>query len=433
MVERDQLGGSEQEAEGINTVSGRRSPVAGLVSLSRWARLTLCALTALIIFSPTVYAQHEHHQPAPEQGWAWSFESSAFLTATVQDRKFRDFHQIESQNWLMAMGSRRVGIGALTLHSMLSFEPFTLRDLGSSQVFQTGETFGGAPLIDYQHPHDLFMGLSAAYERPFSGHTLMLRGGLVDEPALGPTAFMHRASANLHSTAPLSHHELDSTHITHGVVTAGVRTGLWQLEASAFQGREPDENRTDLDLGALDSFSVRGSWIRRDTRAQVSIGWLEEPHATEPGDVTRITASLEHVGMMRGRAARLTLAWGQNRELFDVENGWLSEATLQLWQRGTGYLRGEIVDKHILGAGGAHLPGQQHPHIISRVGALTLGYTHDLWRDATHAVAIGADITGYRVPTELADAYGRPLSAHVYARWTIRRGSAVRPQAPVFP
>ena len=69
---------------------------------------------------------------------------------------------------MMGVASRKVGAGGLTLHGMLSFEPFTLRDLGSSQVFQTGETFGGAPLIDYQHPHDLIMGLSAAYERPIA-------------------------------------------------------------------------------------------------------------------------------------------------------------------------------------------------------------------------------------------------------------------------
>ena len=129
---------------------------------SRFARSALYVLISLAV--PTAArAQHEHHQPAPDTGWAWSVESSAFLTANFQERKFRDFHQVESQNWLMAMGSRRVGTGTLTLHSMLSFEPFTLRDLGSSQAFQTGETFAGAPLIDYQHPHDLFMGLSAAY------------------------------------------------------------------------------------------------------------------------------------------------------------------------------------------------------------------------------------------------------------------------------
>jgi hypothetical protein len=385
------------------------------------ARLAFGALTALVLFATPASAQHEHHQAPPATGWGWAFESTAFLTANFQDRKFRDFHQVESQNWLMAIGTRKVGAGALTLHGMLSFEPFTLRKLGSSQVFQTGETFGGGPLIDYQHPHDLFRGLSAAYQRPIAGITLLLRGGLVDEPALGPTAFMHRPSARLHPTAPLAHHELDSTHITHGVVTAGVRAGVWQVESSAFRGREPDERRTDLDLGPLDSWSVRGSFLRNGTRAQISAGQLNEPHVTEPGDVTRITASLEHTGDLRGRAVALTLAWGQNRELFAVENGWLAEWTLAAWNRGTGYMRAEIADKHILGAGGSHTPGTQHPHVISRVGALTGGYAHDLWRAASHSLAIGADLTGYRVPAELQDSYGRPLSFHLFGRWLFNR------------
>ena len=376
------------------------------------------ALTALLISVVPAIAQHEHHQTPPDQGWGWAVESSMFLTGNIQERKFRDFHQVESQNWIMGVASRRIGAGGLTLHGMLSFEPFTLRDLGSSQVFQTGETFNGAPLIDYQHPHDLIMGLSAAYERPIARATFQLRGGLVDEPALGPTAFMHRASANLHPTAPLSHHQLDSTHITQGAVTAGVRVSSWQLETSAFRGREPDEDRTDLDLGPLDSYSLRGSWIRAGTLAQVSVGWLEEPHVTEPGDVTRITASVEHQGQILGRDAAITLAWGQNRHLASNETAWLSEATLRLWSRGTGYLRGELADKHILGAGGAHPPDVAHPHIISRVGALTLGYTHELWRDVSHGIAIGADITGYDVPSELADSYGQPVSVHFYGRWT---------------
>ncbi|HJU74562.1 MAG TPA: hypothetical protein VJ717_12510, partial [Gemmatimonadaceae bacterium] len=368
---------------------------------------TLITAITVLLFSGSAWAQHDQHPPAPEEGWAWAFESSAFLTGNVQDRKFRDFRQVESQNWLMATGVRKLAGGSFSLHGMLSFEPFTLRDLGSSQVFQTGETFGGAPLIDYQHPHDLIMGLSAAYEHPLRTTTLILRGGLVDEPALGPTAFMHRATAMLHPTAPLAHHELDSTHITHGVITAGVRHGAWLIETSAFRGREPDEDRTDLDLGALDSYAFRVSWIGGDSRAQLSAGRLEEPHVTEPGDVTRITASVEHSAEIGGRAVGLTLAWGQNREAFAVENGWLTEATLELWRRGIGYLRGEIADKHILGAGGAHPPGQQHPHLISRVGALTVGYQHQLWRDPTHAVSVGADVTGYRVPAELDEAYGR--------------------------
>jgi hypothetical protein len=299
------------------------------------SRATYAAIVALAINAAPAAAQHDHHQPAPDDGWSWTLDSTAFLTANFQTREFTDFNQVESQNWFMGSAARRVGRGTLALHGMLSLEPFTLRDLGSAQVFQTGETFEGAPLIDYQHPHDLFMGLSLAYEQPLGRATLLLRGGPVDEPALGPTAFMHRASATLHSTAPLAHHELDSTHITPGVVTAGVRAGSWQVESSAFRGREPDEDRLDIDFGALDSYSVRGSWIRGGTRAQVSVGRIEDPDVTEPGDVTRITASVERSGAIAGRDAALTLAWGRNREVFSTENGVLAELAWTLWRHGT--------------------------------------------------------------------------------------------------
>jgi hypothetical protein len=218
----------------------------------------------------------------------------------------------------------------------------------------------------------------------------------------------------------LSHHQLDSTHITPGVVTTGVRAGPWQFEASAFHGREPDENRLDLDLGPLDSYAGRVSWIRGGTWAQVSAGRLEDPHATEPGDVTRLTASVEHVGTLNGRAVALTLGYGQNRQFASNEDAFLGELTLALWRRGTGYLRGEIVDKPIIGAGGAHPPDSQHAHRLSRVGVFMLGATHEILRRGSQALAMGGDISTYRVPLELDESYGSPLSTHIFLRWTLQ-------------
>ena len=385
----------------------------------------LLRFITLLLLPVPAWAQHEHHPAPPATGWAWTLDSSAFLTANLQERKFRDFHQLESQNWLMGMGTRTLGPGTFTLHGMLSFEPFTLRELGSSQVFQTGETFDEAPLIDYQHPHDLFMGLSIGYQRPIGQATFMMRGGPVDEPALGPTAFMHRVSASLHPTAPLSHHQIDSTHITQGVVTAGVRTGPWQFEGSVFHGREPDEDRLDIDFGALDSYSGRVSWFRGGTRAQVSVGRIEEPDILEPVDVTRLSASIEHSGRIFDRETAITVAWGQNREAFATENGYLAEMTWRLSRRGTLYGRGEIADKHIIGAGGRHPPGTQHPHEISTVGLLMGGYSHEVWRAGEHALFIGGDLSGYRVPADLEESYGQPVSIHVFGRW-VGRGISFR-------
>jgi hypothetical protein len=391
-----------------------------MIMSARAVHATAWTLLILLLLAAPANAQHEHHPAAPDSGWSWSAESSVFMTGNFQVREFRDFHQLESQNWVMGGATRKAGSGTLTLQGMFSLEPFTLRELGSAQAFQTGETLDGAPLIDYQHPHDLVMGLSAGYERPVASATWTLRGGLVDSPALGPTAFMHRASAQLHPTAPLGHHQLDSTHITHGVVTTGLRRGVWQAEASAFRGREPDEDRIRLDMGPLDSLAVRGSWRTVTTTAQVSIGWLDDPHVSEPGDVTRITASVEHDGTWRARALAFTLAWGQNRGQFSNEDALLGEAALGVGPRGTSYVRAELVDKHILEAGGLHPVGLEHPHVLSAVKALTLGYQHDVWRHLQQRLAIGADVTGHLTPANLASAYGRPLSIHVYGRWTVR-------------
>src|SRR6185436_12949657 len=141
-----------------------------------------------------------------------------------QVRKFRDFNTFESQNWVMGATERPFAAGQLRLHSMLSFEPFTIQALGSPQVFQTGETYQRAPLIDYQHPHDLFMDVGATWTRAIEDDRFFTTVALVGAPAVGPTVFMHRPSAVGNPTAPLSHHQMDATHISHGVVTAGYTT-----------------------------------------------------------------------------------------------------------------------------------------------------------------------------------------------------------------
>src|SRR4029079_4728796 len=144
--------------------------------------------------------------------------ANAFVGLNVQDRKFRDFHAWESQNWIMAEGDRPVGRSRIRVSAVFLFEPFTLPSIGSPQVFQTGETYHNAPLIDYQHPHDLFMGLGADGKRPLGGTTLVVGFDVVGTPTLGPTPFMHRPSAAENPQVPLAHHEMDSTHSTPGVI-----------------------------------------------------------------------------------------------------------------------------------------------------------------------------------------------------------------------
>jgi len=369
----------------------------------------------------SVVAQSEHeHQPVPGNdppAWKWSWDANVFGGWNYQRRKFRDFQKIESQNWVMGAGERLLGAGRLRFHTMLSFEPFTMQALGSPQVFQTGETYQQAPLIDYQHPHDLFMDLGATWTRPTRDGRVFATLALVGAPALGPEAFMHRASAVGNPTAPLSHHQMDASHISHGVVTGGVESRGFTMEGSVFRGAEPDENRKDIELGRLDSWAVRGRWTRRGWDAQVSGAYLTTPEWVEPFfDVVRLTASLGFTSA-DGRLAALA-CWGQNREVHGNLDGYLVEGTLRARPRQSVYGRVELATKDILGAGGRHPRGFTHFHPLSRVGALTLGYIYDVAESRAGRFGIGGDVTVYGVPANLDDNYGRPASFHVFFRYS---------------
>src|SRR6185295_13790018 len=167
-----------------------------------------------------------------------------------------------SENMLMGMASRPLGAGRLGLRAMLSAEPWTIGSEGYPLLFQVGETADGVtPLVDRQHPHDLFMELAATYSRPLgAGGSAFIYLGLPGEPALGPATYMHRFSGMENPETPLMHHWLDSTHITYGVATLGWIRGGVKLEGSVFTGREPDQNRDGIESPKMDSWSVRASW-----------------------------------------------------------------------------------------------------------------------------------------------------------------------------
>ena len=213
---------------------------------------------------------------------------------------------------------------------MLSLEPATLGEDGYREIFQVGETLDGMPLIDRQHPHDFLMQAAVVWRTPLGrGYSLTLAGAPVGEPALGPVAFMHRSSAFENPTAPLSHHTVDSTHISMGVLTAGLDRGPWQVEGSLFHGGEPDEQRWDLmDPGVLDSWSVRG-WYRPTSAwtLQASHGFLKTPEAHEPGDVRRTSASASWIRRHARGWTAATAIYGRNNKLGGDFNAFLAEAT----------------------------------------------------------------------------------------------------------
>lgn len=381
------------------------------------------AIWTCLGFAPVASAQiHQHGGAVTGPGWQVALDSQVFVSANLQVRKFTDFYQVESPNWFMAEARRGTGPHRLAVTLMASLEPFTLRRLGSAQVFQTGETLDGAPLIDYQHPHDLIMGLETAYAwAPSSRTELRFRGGPVGEATLGPPAVMHRASAAGNPTIPLSHHQLDSTHISRSVIAMGIAHRFLMLEASAFKGREPDEDRLDLDLGVPDSWAARMSFTAGAWSGQISGAHLRRPEPNEPFDVVRLTASAAYHRRAWNGDLDFTVAAGRNQEFYGDKDAVLVEGA---WRRPTHavHVRVESAEKNILTAGGLHPPGFTHPHITSRIGAATAGYAYTVARTRAGVFSLGGDATMHAVPRNLQDSYGtRPFSAHVYLHWTFHR------------
>jgi hypothetical protein len=183
-------------------------------------------------------------------------------------------------------------------------------------LLASGETANGVDrLIDRQHPHDFFMELSASVSQNIGPKSsVFLYGGLPGEPAFGPPAFMHREAIMDSPEAPITHHWLDSTHISFGVLTGGIVLDRVKLEVSRFNGREPDQHRWNIETAPLDSMAVRVSWNpTRTLSLQGSWGHFEDPEQLEPGvDQKRWSGSALYAREVApGWKLAGTLAWGR--------------------------------------------------------------------------------------------------------------------------
>ena len=321
------------------------------------------------------------------------------------------------QSMAMLMAEKRFEGGRLQLKAMLSADPL-IGDRGYPVLFGAGETAGGEPLVDRQHPHDMFMELAARVDVDIAENTTaFLYGGPVAEPALGPPAFMHRASAKLNPEAPITHHWFDSTHITFGVVTAGIASRLWQIEASAFRGREPDEARWDIEEPRLDSWSVRATLTPAPNWAlQVSHGRIEEPEALHPGeDEARTTASV-HYNSGSGLAATAAFS-AKNRVPGPVLTAWLAEANWDLTDRHTVFGRVENVENDELFPDHAH-PLHDQPF---RVTKLQAGYAYTLPL-GPFGLSLGGTAAMFLKPAALDAFYGDdPMGYTLFAKLTLGR------------
>jgi len=358
-------------------------------------------------------------QDTPVAAWTWAADGNFFFGYNYQLRHFADVSAVESQNWLMGSGDRQLGDGRLTLRTMISLEPFTIPKGGSPQLFQTGESYEQVPLINHQHPHDLLMELGATYRWARPTVTYVFGADVVGTPTLGPPVFMHRESARNNPQVPITHHFMDSTHISDGVVRGGVETRGFTVEASIFRGAEPDENRLNIERPALDSWAARLGYRRGPWSAQVSGGYLKKPEWFEPYNETRLTASIGFDGPVKSRPLNAALSWGQNREEVvanGVSNGFLLEWNLQAMPKLALYGRAEVTDKQLFGLG-LHPAGFQHPHVYSHFDVLTLGAVQDFVMARWARFGIGGDITLYHMSPDMLPYFEGSRSFHVFARW----------------
>ncbi len=342
------------------------------------------------------------------QRGAWQFMGhESLFVQFLHESSARGEDQFGSINWLMGVAQRTVGPGRLQVRGMFSAEPATIQGCGYPDLLATGEACDGAPIHDRQHPHDLFMELAARYDAPLYRRLRWeVYGGFSGEPALGPVAYPHRISSMPNPIAPISHHWLDSTHIAFGVITAGVFGTRWKVEGSVFNGREPDAERTTIDLDTLDSRSLR-LWFLPTARwsVQASVGKLRDAEESPDGhgriDVNRVTASATYHARVREQAFwSTTMAWGRNSESHDASNAFLLETNLTFNDRDAMFGRIELAGKS------AHDLAIATPADWFTVAKMQGGYTRyfKAWRGLQ--AGVGGVLSAGLVPETLKATYG---------------------------
>ena len=324
--------------------------------------------------------------------------------------------QLGGVNWGMALARRAIGSGRFGVRTMLSAEPWTIDGCGSLNFLATGEVCENDTIHDRQQPHDAVMELAVDYEHPLRRTwRWQVYAGLAGEPSLGPPGYPHRASAMGNPMAPATHHWLDSSHITFGLITLGIHNQRWKAETSVFNGREPDEGRAGVDLGAFDSFAARVSFLPTERLAlQVSAGRLHEAR-TElleplPQLVTRATASaIYHRPLGPTGIWATTVAVGLNLASETVAGAlvnqdtlaFMAESTMTVSARHTLFGRAEVF-----GMPAHHLHAAELGAAVFGMGKLQVGY---LWHFPSLkglVPGIGATAAVSLLPTAFAPRYG---------------------------
>jgi hypothetical protein len=381
----------------------------------------LLASTAPSFAQSTDPQKHQHPAPTPD-ATRWHLMQDGVVYGLFNHQGGpRGGDEFVVPNWWMGMWMRGSGRNQFGINAMLSLDPATIGSQGYREIFQVGEVYEGKPLIDHQHPHDFLMQLSGLWRRTFGSTDVVVTGALAGEPTLGPVAFMHRPSAAGLPLAPLGHHTFDATHLSFGVITAGVERGPWVVEGSVFNGREPDEHRWGLEFAALDSYAGR-VWFKPGAAwaFQVSAGKLSEPEELIPGDAVRTTASGSWFRQDPDGFRAITIGYGVNSSHGEERHGVFGELTVEKGANGfSGRIERQQVETEVLITG--EVPSddddEHGPTDPSAVTAFTLTGARRLLTWKGFEGAVGAQAVFYQVPDALRQTHGLdPFSYQVFFR-----------------
>ncbi len=402
----------------------------------RCIKLTLASLFALNSLPAVAQMEmHAHHGPSHEtpesQGFTFHIRQVAGFNRQSGPRGGQS---AAGENYQMMVYRGTFGPVALEPHLMTSLEPWTLPAKGSPQLFQAGETYNGKALVDHQHPHDLWMEITEKLIFEFAPKsTVYVVGGPVGSPALGPDAFMHRDSAQHLPWAPLGHHYQDSTHVSMGVLTSGIKFDIVEVALSQFNGREPDDKRTDLEKGKLDSWSSQIKLYLWDgLHGQASTAILKDPEALEPGNQRRTTLSIHWKTGEKSSSGSFkhatSFVYGSNQKIITepdtsnettdettkVRKSWLAETDLTwgdgLWWTG----RFESLDRHGLGLRDDEAKAGETDHTVR---ALTVGGFVDIpaLSNSNVKTGLGLDVTAHLIDAATRKDYGsNPYGSHAF-------------------
>jgi hypothetical protein len=190
-------------------------------------------------------------------------------------------------------------------------------------------------------------------------------------------------------------------------VTAGISFGKAKIEASAFNGTEPNENRWNFDRPRLNSFSGRFSFNpTKNFSLQISHGYLRDPEPLEP-DVRilrKTTASaIYNTKFDDEHNWASTFVWGQNRKEGESTNAFLFESDYSFGKNAVfGRIERVQKDGHEL-----VIPHSDPIHDdVFWVGSYSLGYVRDIFKDKGLDVGLGGMLTFNSNPASLTPYYG---------------------------